>query len=78
MECEMARDEIDRQYRDDIDLLVEESDEALEGACGGLMRGFSTLAYGSYCFTCRLHLHSGKLWTRWSSDRETCGGGYER
>jgi hypothetical protein len=43
---EMTRDEIDPQYSDDIDLLVEESDEALEGTCGGLMRGFSTLAYG--------------------------------
>jgi hypothetical protein len=42
----MTRDEIDPQYSDDIDLLVEESDEALEGTCGGLMRGFSTLAYG--------------------------------
>jgi hypothetical protein len=61
MEFEMTRDEIDPQSSDDIALLIDESDEALEGACGGLMRGFSTLAYGSYCFTCRPHLHSGKL-----------------
>jgi hypothetical protein len=30
----------------------EESDEALEGASGGLLGRFPTLAYGSYCFTC--------------------------
>src|SRR5260370_20012872 len=48
--------EIDLQQSDDMDLLMELSDEALEVACGELMHGSPTLAYGSYCFTCRSSL----------------------
>ena len=55
----MTRDEIDLQQSDDMDLLVEVSDQALEAACDGLMQGSPTLAFGSYCFTCRSHLHRG-------------------
>jgi hypothetical protein len=55
----MTRDEIDLQQSDDMDLLVEVSDQALEAACGGLMQGSPTLAFGSYCFTCRPHVHLG-------------------
>jgi hypothetical protein len=55
----MTRDEIDLQQSDDMDLLVEVSDQALEAACGGLMQGLPTLAFGSYCFTCRPHVHQG-------------------
>jgi hypothetical protein len=55
----MTRDEIDLQQRDEMDLLVEVFDQALEAACGGLMQGSPTLAFGSYCFTCRPHLHRG-------------------
>jgi hypothetical protein len=55
--CEMTNDETDPQQSDDMDLLVEVFDEALEAACGELARGFPTLAYGSYCFTCRHHLY---------------------
>jgi hypothetical protein len=55
----MTRDEIDVQQSDVMDLPVEVSDEALEAACGGLMQGSATLAFGSYCFTCRPHLHRG-------------------
>jgi hypothetical protein len=53
--AEMTRHEIDLQQSDDADLLVEVSDESLEVACG-LMQGSPTLAFGSYCFTCRPHL----------------------
>jgi hypothetical protein len=53
----MTRDEIDLQQNDEMILLVEVADEALEAASGGLMQGPSTLAFGSYCFTCRPHLH---------------------
>jgi hypothetical protein len=53
----MTCDETELQLADDMDLLVQVSDQALEAACDALMRGFSTLAYGSYCFTCRPHLH---------------------
>jgi hypothetical protein len=53
-----------------MDLMVEVSDEALEATCGGLMQGSPTLAFGSYCFTCRPHLHRGWLSTGGSSDRE--------
>jgi hypothetical protein len=53
----MTRDEIDLRQSDEIDLLVEVSDQALEAAYGGLMQGSQTLASGSYCFTCRPHLH---------------------
>jgi hypothetical protein len=49
----MTRDKIDLQQSDDVNLLMELSDEALEVACGGLMHVSPTLAYGSYCFTCR-------------------------
>jgi hypothetical protein len=55
----MTHDEIDLQQSDDMDLLFEISDQALEAACGGLMQGPSTLAFGSYCFTCRPQLHQG-------------------
>src|SRR6516225_1350566 len=56
--CEMTCDETDLQQGDDMDVLVV-SDEALEeAACGGLMRGSPTLAYGSYCFACRPHFVS--------------------
>ena len=55
--CEMTCDETDPQQGDDMDLLVQVSDEALEAAGGGLMQGLPTLAYGSYCVTCRPHLH---------------------
>ena len=55
----MTRDEIDRRQSDDMVLLVEVSDQALEAACGGLMQGSQTLAFGSYWFTCRPHLHQG-------------------
>jgi hypothetical protein len=51
----MTCGEIDPQQNDDMDLLMELSDEALEVACGELMHGSPTLAYGSYCFTCRPH-----------------------
>jgi hypothetical protein len=51
----MTCNEIDPQQNDDMDLLMELSDEALEVACGELMYGSPTLAYGSYCFTCRPH-----------------------
>jgi hypothetical protein len=55
----MTRGEIDLQQSDDMDVLVV-SDEALEeAACGGLVRGSPTLAYGSYCFACRPHFVSG-------------------
>jgi hypothetical protein len=57
--CEMTCEEIDLRQGDDIDLLVEVSDQALEVACGGLMQGSQTLAFGSYCFTCRPYLHRG-------------------
>jgi hypothetical protein len=51
--------------------------QALEGACGGLMRGFSTLAYG--CVTASpAAICIQESSRRVSSDRETCGGGYER
>ena len=53
----MSCDEANLQQDDDMDLLVQVSDEALEAACGGLMQGFPTVAYASYCFTCRPHLH---------------------
>ena len=53
----MTCDETDPQQGDDMDLLVQVSDEALEAAGGGLMQGLPTLAYGSYCVTCRPHLH---------------------
>jgi hypothetical protein len=54
----MTRGEIDLQQSDDMDVLVV-SDEALaEAACGGLTRGFPTLAYGSYCFACRSNFAS--------------------
>jgi hypothetical protein len=54
----MTRGEIDLQQSDDMDVLVV-SDEVLEeAACGGLMRGSPTLAYGSYCFACRSHFAS--------------------
>jgi hypothetical protein len=36
--CEMTRDEIDRQQSEDMNLLVEVSDETLEAICGGLMQ----------------------------------------
>jgi hypothetical protein len=55
----MTRDEIDLQQSDDMDLLVEVPDQALEAPCGGLMQGSPTLALGSYCFTCRPHVHQG-------------------
>ena len=45
--CEMTRDEIDLQQSEDVDLMVEVSDEALEAACGGL-GGSPTPAYESY------------------------------
>jgi hypothetical protein len=51
----MTRDEIDLQQSDDMDLLIEVSDQALEAVCGGLMQGSPTLAFGSYCFACRPH-----------------------
>jgi hypothetical protein len=35
----MTRDGMDLQLSDDMDLLVEVSDQALAAACGGLMRG---------------------------------------
>ena len=35
----MTRDAMDLQPTDDMDLLVEVSDQALAAACGGLMRG---------------------------------------
>jgi hypothetical protein len=54
---EMAHDEIDPQQSDDMGLQVEVSDEALETAYGELTRGLPTLAYGSYCFTCRPQSH---------------------
>ena len=61
--CEMTRGEIDLRQSDDMDVLVV-SDEALEeAACGGLMRGSPTLAYGSYCFACRPHFYQGWLST---------------
>ena len=53
----MSCDEADLQQGDDMDLLVQVSDEALEATGGGLMQGLPTLAYGSYCLTCRPHLH---------------------
>jgi hypothetical protein len=55
----MTCEEIDLRQGDDIDLLVEVSDQALEVACGGLMQGSQTLVFGSYCFTCRPYLHRG-------------------
>jgi len=67
----MTRDETDLQQSDVMDLPVEVSNEALEAACSGLMQGSPTLAFGSYCFTCRPHLHRGWLSTGGSSDRET-------
>jgi hypothetical protein len=57
----MTDDEINFQKSEKISLLFEVSDEALE-ACGGL-GGSPTLAYTSYCFTCRPHLRSGWLST---------------
>jgi hypothetical protein len=51
----MTRDKIDLQQSDDMTLLMELSDEALEVGCGELMHRSPTLAYGSYCFTCRPH-----------------------
>jgi hypothetical protein len=53
----MTRDEIDLQQSDEMALLVEVSDQALEASCGALMQGSPTLAFGSYCFTCRPHLN---------------------
>jgi hypothetical protein len=54
----MTRGEINLPQSDDMDVLVV-SDEALEeAACGGLMRGSPTLAYGSYCFACRSNFAS--------------------
>jgi hypothetical protein len=35
----MTRDAMDLQPTDDMDLLVEVSDQALKAACGGLMQG---------------------------------------
>jgi hypothetical protein len=35
----MTRDEIGLQQSNDMDLLVEVSDQELEAACGGLMQG---------------------------------------
>jgi hypothetical protein len=55
----MTRYEIDLQQNDDMDLLVEVSDQALEAACDGLMQGSATLAFGSYCFTWLPHVHRG-------------------
>ena len=55
----MTRDETDLQESDVMDLPVEVSDEALEAACGGLIQGSPTLAFESYCFTGRPHLHRG-------------------
>jgi hypothetical protein len=55
----MTRDEIGLQQSDDMDLLVEVSDQELEAACAGLMQGSPTLAFGSYRFTRRPHLHRG-------------------
>ena len=66
----MTRDETDLQQSDVMDFPVEVFDEALEAACGGLMQGSPTLAFGSYCFTGRPHLHRGWLSTSGSSDRE--------
>jgi hypothetical protein len=57
--CEMTHDEIDLQQSEDMDLMVEVSDEALEATCGKLMQGSPTLAFGSYCFTCRPYSHRG-------------------
>ena len=56
----MMRDEIDLQQSDNMDLAVEVSDQALEAACGGLMQGSQTLAFGSYCFTCRPPINSAR------------------
>jgi len=55
----MTRDEIDLQQSDDVNLLIEVSDQALEAAFDGLMQRSPTVAFGSYCFTCRPHLHRG-------------------
>jgi hypothetical protein len=63
----MTRDEIGLQQSDDMDLLVEVSDQELEAACAGLMQGSPTLAFGSYRFTCRPHLHRGQLLTSGST-----------
>ena len=38
----MTRDEIDLQQSDDMDLVVEVSDQGLDTACGGLMQGSPT------------------------------------
>lgn len=54
----LTRDQIDLQPSEDMNLSVEEFDEALEAAYGGLMGGSPTLAYGSYCLTCAL-IHIG-------------------
>jgi hypothetical protein len=48
--CEMTREEIDLQQSEDMDLMFEVSDEALEATCSGLMQGSPTR---------RLHLHRG-------------------
>jgi hypothetical protein len=64
----MTRDPIDLQQIKKIDLSAEESDEALEAVCGGLMGGSPTLAYGSYCLTCRPYSHWGSFSTRGSSN----------
>jgi hypothetical protein len=54
MGCEMTSD-VDLRQSEEMVSLIEVSDEALEAVCGGLLGGSPTLAFGSYCFTCRPH-----------------------
>jgi hypothetical protein len=68
----MICDETDPE-QDDVDLLVQVSDEALEAACGGLMRGLPTLAYGLLLHLSPTSALSDALITRLRTD----GAGYE-
>jgi hypothetical protein len=63
IDCEMVRDEINLGQYENAVLLLEVSDEALEAACFVLLWRSPTLVFGSYCFTCRPHLHPGRLST---------------
>jgi hypothetical protein len=55
----MTRNKTDLQQSDDMDLLVEVSDDALEAAYGGLMQGFPTLAFDLTASPVALTLHCG-------------------
>ena len=49
----MSNAETDIDQSDEVEVLTDAvTHEALEATCGMRLTGLSTLAYGSYCFTC--------------------------